>query len=204
MRLPFTALALVALLAASASAQTARPYLHAAAGPGVLPSRHDYGDRVAVRNAYGWGGAVETGIRVGERDLGLRVEAVRARRGDADDLQAFLPTSDWYDAFQVNALVVSRQRFGLGPLEFAAGSGAGLGYNASAVQETQGLVQVRDGIVVSSLPTRREVEIVPLLALDTALGRTVGGTFVGLGASTTGLLGDGFTVRYGVEVRRGF
>ena len=197
-------LLLAVLLAASASAQTARPYVHAGAGGAVLPSLHDYGDRETVRKAWGWGGAVEAGLSRGPRSLGLRVEALRARRGEPADLQAILPTADWYDAYQVSALVVSRQRFGLGGLEVAAGSGAGVGYNVTVVQETQGLVQVRDGAVVSSLPTRREARVLPLLSLDFALGRTVGGTFVGVGASTSGVLGDDVSARYGIEVRREF
>ena len=197
-------LLLAALLAASASAQTAGPYVHVGAGGAVLPSLHDYGDREAVRNAWGWGGAVEAGLTRGPRSLGLRVEVLRARRGEPADLQTILPTDDWYDAHQTSAFVVSRQRFEFGGLEVATGSGAGVGYNVTVVQETQGLVQVRDGAVVSSLPTRREAEVRPLLALDLSLGRRVGGTFVGVGASTSGMLGDGVSARYGVEVRRGF
>ena len=200
---------LVLLLAASASAQTAPPraYVLADGGGGVLPNRIDYGrfgGGERVQNAYGWTGAVEGGAVLGRTSLGLRAEGYRARRGADADLQTLTPTSDWYDASQVNAFVVLRHELSVGPVDLSTGAGAGVGYNVSVVQEAPTSAVVRDGQVVSALPTSREARVLPLLYADVAVGRRVGRTFVGLSLGSSSAFGDGFVARYGLQVQRRF
>ena len=203
--------AAVVLAASSASAQTGapaapsfRPYVQVGAGAGVLPNRLETSLGTRTQNAGGWAGFAEAGVSRGSREIGLRVEAYRSRFGSDADLQGLLPTSDWADASQINAFVVARQGVRLGPVDLSFGTGAGVGYNVSRVQEAGGLAQIRDGEVVSSVGTRREAEVLPLFHADGSVGHTVGRTFVGLGVSTSSTLGDDTTARYGVEVRQRF
>ena len=205
MRTPLPLLALL-LAAPTVAAQPAPPraYVLADAGGGVLPNRLTVAGAERVQNAYGWTGAVEAGAVHGRTGLGLRVEAYRARRGDAADLQSLLPTSDWYDASQVNVLVVARREVSVGPLDLSTGSGAGVGYNVSYEQEAPTSATVRDGQVVSAVPTSREARVLPLLHFDATVGRRVGRTYVGLGVGTSAALGDHPAVRYGLQVQRRF
>ena len=199
------------VLAAAASAQTpaqvpaeppTRAYVQVSAGAGVLPNRLETSLGTRTQNAGGWAGVAEVGLSKGTRELGVRVEGYRSRFGTDADLRGLLPTGDWADAAQVNAFVVARQSYRLGPVDLAFGSGAGVGYNVSRVQEAGGPAQVRDGQVVSSVETRREAEVLPLFHVEGSLGRTVGRTFVGVGVSTSSTFGDHAAARYGVEVRQ--
>ena len=100
-----------------------RAYALADAGGGVLPNRLDYAGREVNQNAVGWSGAFEVGRTFERGDLGLRVEGFRARSGGRGRPPELIPTGDWYDAAQVNALVVARRTVALGPLALSVGSG---------------------------------------------------------------------------------
>lgn len=213
MRLSQCALGAIACaLAAVASAQApapanlpVRPYVQVGAGAGVLPNQLETSLGAQTQNADGWAGFAEAGLSRGAREIGLRVEGYRSRFGTDADLRGFLPTSNWADASQVNAFVVARQGYRLGPVDLSFGTGAGVGYNVSRVQEAAGgLVQIRDGQVVSSITTRREAEVLPLFHVDGSVGHTIGRTSVGLSVSTSSTFGADAAARYGVDVRRRF
>lgn len=200
------ALAAAALAVPTGAAQTAppRPYVLVDAGGGVVPNRLDDGVAERVQNAHGWAGAVEAGAVRGRTGVGLRVEGYRARRGDPGALGSLLPSDDLYDATQVNALVVVRREFAVGPLLVVTGSGAGAGLNVSGAQEVTGSGSVRGGAAAGAVATVREGRVLPLVHLDASVGGRVGRTFVGLGAGTSSALGEGTVARYGVQVRRAF
>lgn len=181
-----------------------RPYAAIAAGRGVLPNRHEASFGTRTRDAGGWSGTAELGAVRGQQSVGLRVEAFRSRIGDDADLRSLLPSDDWADARQVNALVVARQSYRLGPVDLAFGTGAGVSVNVSYVQQAPTSASIRDGVITSQIETVRETRVFPLLHADGSVGRVVGHTFVGVNIGSSSSLGDDSVARYGVEVRRTF